>query len=173
MQLIYFLLLFVLAYYWIKLIRDEAIFVPLPKKTIEKILKLAKVNKKDLLYDLGSGDGRVLIIAAKKFGCKCVGIEKNFILYKISKWKVKKERLENKVKIKNKDFFEVNLSKATVIFMYLSKKVVNKLKKKFEKELKNGTRILSAAHRIEGWKEVKKIKTGHFYSYLYVKSRQK
>ena len=169
MQLIYFLLLFILAYYWIKLIRDEAIFIPLPKKTVEKILKLGKVSKRDLLYDLGSGDGRVLIIAAKKFGCKCVGIEKNFILYKISKWKVKREKLENKVKIKNKDFFEVDLSKATVIFMYLSKKVVNRLRKKFEKELKNGTRILSAAHRIDGWREVKKIKTGHFYSYLYIK----
>ena len=171
MQLIYFLILFILAYYWIKLIRDEAIFVPLPKKTIKKMLKLAKVNKKDILYDLGSGDGRVLIIAAKEFGCKCIGIEKNFILYKISKYKVKKERLENKVKIKNKDFFEEDLSKASVIFMYLSKKVVNRLKEKFEKELKNNTRILSAAHKIEGWKEVKKIKTGHFYSYLYVKSK--
>ena len=167
MELIYLIILSFLIYFLIKLVKGEAIFVPLPKKTIEKLLKLVNLKENDILYDLGSGDGRVLIIAAKKFGCKCIGIEKNFLLYKISVYKIEKENLKNLVEIKNKDFFKENLSKATVIFMYLSKKVVNKLKEKFERELKKGTKIVSAAHRIESWKELKKVKTGHFYSYIY------
>ncbi|MEM5802033.1 MAG: methyltransferase [Candidatus Aenigmatarchaeota archaeon] len=147
--------------------RDEAIFIPLPKNTIRKMLKLAKVKKNDVLYDLGSGDGRVLILATKEFGCKAIGIEKNFLLYLISKIRIKRENLTNKIKVVHGDFFKERLSQADVIFMYLSKKIANKLKLKFRKELKRGARIVTADHKIEGWQEIKKIKTGHFYSYLY------
>ena len=82
---------FIILKIWIDLVRGEAIFVPLPKNTIRKMLKMAKVTSKDLIYDLGCGDGRVLIIAAKEFGAKAVGIEKNWILFKIAKWKIERE----------------------------------------------------------------------------------
>jgi predicted RNA methylase len=153
---------------WIDLIRNEAIFIPLPKNTIRKMLKEAKVSSKDIVYDLGCGDGRVLIIAAKEFGARAIGIEKSWVLAKISEWKVKKEKLEDKVEIINKDFFKVNLSNATVIFAYLSKKINKKLEPKLKKELKKGTKVLSASHEFKGLKLVKKFKTGHFYSYLYI-----
>jgi predicted RNA methylase len=153
---------------WVDLIRNEAIFIPLPKNTIKKMLKEAKVSSKDIVYDLGCGDGRVLIIAAKEFGARAIGIEKSWVLSKISEWRVKKEKLEDKVKIINKDFFKVNLSKATVIFAYLSKKINKKLEPKLKKELKKGTKVLSASHEFKGLKLVKKFKTGHFYSYLYI-----
>ncbi len=154
------------SYYIFQLLLDEAIFVPLPKKTIIKMLRLARVKKNDLIYDLGSGDGRVLIIAAKEFGCKCVGIEKSYLLYLISKLKIKREKLEKNIRVIHGNFFDFKLKNASVVFMYLSKKIVNKLKTKLERELKN-CRVVSADHRIEGWKIDKKIKTGHFYSYLY------
>ena len=117
---------------------------------------------------MGSGDGRVLIIAAKEFGAKAVGIERSWLLSKISDWKIKKEGLENKAIVINKDFFKVDLSEATVIFAYLSKKLNERLEPKFRKELKKGTRVLSASHEFKNLKLVKKFKTGHFYSYLYI-----
>ena len=153
---------------WLDLIRNEAIFIPLPKNTIRKMLKEAKVSSKDIVYDLGCGDGRVLIIAAKEFGARAIGIEKSWILTKISEWRIKKEKLEGKAKVINKDFFKVNLTNATVVFAYLSKKVNKKLEPKLKKELKKETRILSASHEFKGLKLVKKFKTGHFYSYLYI-----
>jgi len=167
----YVLLLVITAFLlkaWLDLIRGEAIFVPLPKNTIRKMLKKANVSSKDIVYDLGCGDGRVLIIAAKEFGARAIGIEKNWLLSKISEWRVKRENLEKKVRIINGDFFRINLSEATVIFTYLSKKLNKQLEPKLRRELKRGTRIVSASHEFKGLKLVKKFRTGHFYSYLYV-----
>lgn len=165
---IIFVLLTVLVFKtWIDLLRDEAIFVPLPKKTIRKILRAAKISNKDFLVDLGCGDGRVVIIAAKEFGAKCVGVEKNFLLAKIANWMVEKEGLKGRVKIVNKDFFKVDLRKFNVVFAYLSKKVNAKIESKLKKELKKGSKVLSAAHEFKSFKLEKKIKTGHFYSYIY------
>jgi cyclopropane fatty-acyl-phospholipid synthase-like methyltransferase len=150
-----------------KLILNEAIYIPLPLSTIRKMLKLAKLKKSDLLYDLGAGDGRVIITAAKEFGCKAVGIERSAFLAAICRWRVKKEGLQDKVKVIEKNYFDVDLSKATVITAYLSKKQNKLLVPKLKKELKKGTRIVSASHIFPGLKEVKRIKTGHFYTYLY------
>lgn len=160
-------LLFFFLYFWVKLILGEAIYVPLPTLTIRRMLKLAGVNKKDLLYDLGAGDGRVVIIAAKEFGCKAVGIERSALLAAICRWQVKRAGLQDKVKVIEKNYFDVDLSKATVITAYLSKKQNEKLVPKLKKELKKGTRIISASHLFPGLKMVKKIKTGHFYTYFY------
>ena len=132
------------------------------------MLRVAKVSEKDIVYDLGCGDGRVLIIAAKEFGARAIGIEKNCLLAKIAEWKIKRENLENKAKVINKDFFKVNLSNATIIFAYLSKKINKKLEPKLKKELKKGTKILSASHEFNCFKLIKKFKTGHFYSFLYI-----
>jgi len=161
------LIFLALVRFWFDLIRDEAIFVPLPKNTIRKILKAAKVGKRDVVFDLGCGDGRVVIIAAKEFGCKCVGIEKSYILSKIAEFRVRKGGLEKRVKIISGDFFKVNLKNATVVFVYLSSKLNKMLEPKLKKELRKGTLILSASHKFNSFKLIKKIKTGHFYSYIY------
>ena len=155
-----------LIWLWIELVRNEAPPIPLHKDTIRKMLKLAKTTKNDIVYDLGSGDGRALIIAAKEFHAKSVGIEKNRLLILLSRWIIRRNGLNDKIKIIHGNIFNENFSEANVVLMYLSKKLTQKLKPKFEKELK-GTRIVSASHPIIGWKEVKKIKTGHFNSYLY------
>ncbi|MFH7903012.1 MAG: hypothetical protein QXQ19_00895, partial [Candidatus Aenigmatarchaeota archaeon] len=151
----------------IDLIRGQAIYFPLPKNTIRKMLKLAKVNRRDVLYDLGSGDGRVLRIAVKEFKVKkAIGIEKSLILFLISKILNKISKLEDKIEVKWKDFFKEDLSKATVITLYLNFGVMKKLEEKIIKECKN-VRIVSAAHKFPNLKYKKKIKTGHFYCYLY------
>lgn len=152
---------------WLKLVKREAIFVPLPKQTIRKMLKLAKVDSEDLVYDLGSGDGRVVIIAAREFGARAVGIERNWLLYKLSKWKVAKQKLNERVKIIRGDFFKKKISDATVIIVYLTQKLNDRLEPKLLSELKRGTRVVSASHEFKNLKERERIKTGHFYSYLY------
>lgn len=156
-----------LLWLWFELVRNEALPIPLPRGTIRKMLKLAQIKKSDIVYDLGSGDGRALVIAAKEFRVKAVGIEKNKLLIWLSLWVIKRNNLQNKIKIVHGDIFKENLRNADVILMYLSHKLTQKLKPKFEKELKEGTRIVSASHPIVGWEIIKKIKTGHFYSYLY------
>jgi cyclopropane fatty-acyl-phospholipid synthase-like methyltransferase len=167
MNVLLIFLLFFLFYMLAKLILNEAIYIPLPLSTIRKMLRLAKVNKKDLLYDLGAGDGRVILTAAKEFGCKAVGIERSALLAAICRWRIKKEGLQDKVKVIEKNYFDVDLSKATVVTAYLSKKQNKLLVPKLKRELKKGTRVVSASHVFPGLREMKKIKTGHFYTYLY------
>lgn len=151
-----------------RLLTGDAIFIPFPSKTIRIILKLAKVKKTDTLYDIGSGDGRVLMIAAKEFGCKSVGIEKNKILLWLTKKKILKNNLDKKIKLIEGDFFNKKFSDASVVILYLTQKMNDKIENKLKKELKKGTRIVSADHTFKTLKEVKIIKTGHFYSRLYI-----
>lgn len=157
----------VLVWLWLELVRNEAPPIPLPRDTIRKMLKLAHVTKRDMVCDLGSGDGRALIITAKEFSAKAVGIEKNRLLVLLSRWIIRKNNLQDKIRIIHGDIFKENLRNADVVLMYLSHKLTQKLESKFKKELKRGTRIVSASHPINDWKEARKIKTGHFYSYLY------
>lgn len=154
----------VLAYILAKLLLDEAIFVPTPKKYIRKIFDEIRLSENDLLIDLGSGDGRVLRIAANEYGCRAVGIEKSVILYIISKIL---SRNNKRIKIILGDLFNTNLKNATVVYAYLSKKLMKNLKQKLENELKHGTIVVSLDHKIPGWKPVKTIKTGHFYTHIY------
>jgi len=150
-----------------KIISGYPVYIPLPKGTVRKLLRLASVSKKDVVYDLGAGDGRVVLIAAKEFGARAVGIEKNWLLARIAKWRVERAGLADRIKILNKDFFDCRLDKADVVVMYLTQKLNDELKPKLEKELREGARVVSAAHVFKGWNPVKRIKTGHFYSYLY------
>lgn len=110
---------------------------------IRESLKLAKVTKKDIIYDLGSGTGRVLIIAAKEFGARGVGVEIDPLRVFISTLMIRIIRVSDKVTIKWKNFFEEDLSGATVVFLYLVPKTLNRLLPKLKKELKKGTRIVS------------------------------
>jgi len=137
--------------------------IPMPRSTAEKILKLAKVGRKDVVYDLGCGDGRILIQAAK-MGAKAVGIENNPLLFWLCKRNVKKSRLQ--IQLIRGNFFKQDLHQATVVVAYLSQNLNNRLEKKLERELKTGTRIVSADHTF-AWKEIKRIKTGHFNTHLY------
>lgn len=134
-------------------------FVPIPKNLVRHSFKLAKVGSKDTVYDLGSGDGRVLQIAVKEFGVKkAVGFEIAPWPYLVSGfWFVVcgflEPKIKNRITVKWLDFFKADLSKVTVIFAYLSPKSMEQLRKKFEQEAKPGTRIISARFPIPNWKE--------------------
>lgn len=114
-----------------------------------EILKIAKVTKDDIIYELGSGEGRVLILAAKEFGARGVGIEIDPLRFIISKILVRLNDVSKKVKIKRKNFFNEDLSNATVIFVYLVPKALERLRPKLLKELKRGTRLISYRYEID------------------------
>jgi len=113
------------------------------KETARAICKLAKVNKKDVIYDLGCGDGEVLLMAAKNYGAKGVGIEIDLLRYVIARIRVLKEKMSPLLKIKRGNFFKQDLTKATIVNVYLVPKTLEKLKPKFLKELSPGTKIVS------------------------------
>jgi precorrin-6B methylase 2 len=157
---------FFCAWFVVKLRAEEGFFVPLPMGTVRAMLRLAKVRRGDVVYDLGSGDGRTVIEAAK-LGARAVGIEYSIPIYVLSKLRVALSGVHD-VKLLRKDFFETKLNDADVVTFYLTPKLAKMLKAKFEKELRKGARVVSAAHEIPGWKPAGKIKTGHFWTYLYV-----
>ena len=116
-------------------------------KTAKAVCKLAGITNNDVVYDLGCGDGEVLIQAAKT-GAKGVGIEIDVSRAFIAKCRLLKNKLQNRVQIKRKNFFEEDLSQASVIIVYLVPKTLEKLLPKFRKELKKGTKIVSFRYKI-------------------------
>jgi len=118
------------------------------KKVARVQCKLAEIKKGDLIYDLGSGDGTALMIAAKEFGAKGIGLEIDLLRYYISKLLLKSYGVSAQVKVKRKNFFEENLKNADIIFVYLVPKTLDRLIPKFKKELKKGTKILSYRYEI-------------------------
>lgn len=118
------------------------------KKIARAMCRMAKISKKDVVYDLGSGDGTALIVAAKEFGAKGVGIEIDLLRAFVSSMLLRSNRLSDEVKIKRKNFFDVDISDASVIFVYLVPKALRRLLPKFKRELKRGTRIVSYRYKI-------------------------
>jgi len=118
-------------------------------EAIRKALKLAQVKNSDVVYDLGSGDGRTLIISAKEFNARAVGIEIDPLRFYISKLLIMFNNLSDKVKVRRENFLESNISDATVIFVYLVPKALARLKPKLIRELKPGTKIVSIKYKID------------------------
>lgn len=110
---------------------------------IRKAFKLTKLSSKDTVYDLGSGDGRTLIIAAKEFNSKAIGVEIDPLRFHISKILIWFSGLSDKIKVKRENFLDSDISDASVVFVYLVPKALERLRPKFLKELKKGTRIVS------------------------------
>lgn len=119
------------------------------KEISKAVIKLADISSKDIVYELGSGDGEFLLTVAGKTNAKCIGIEIDPLRYWISKLRIKFAGLEDKIAIVRKDFFKVNISDATVVYMYLVPIALKKLKPKFEKELKKGARIVSLKYETD------------------------
>lgn len=119
------------------------------KKQAKKILDLAKVTKKDVVYELGSGEAVTLITAAKDYHARGVGIEIEISRYYLSKLKIWKNGVNKEVRVIRGNFFKEDLSEATVIFVYLVPKTLNRLLPKFKNELKKGTRIVSLKYEMK------------------------
>jgi predicted RNA methylase len=131
--------------------KPDVIFVPTPNETVDKMLQMAEVKKGDILYDLGCGDGRIVIAAAKKYGVKAIGVDIDPERVKESLANVKKEGVGHLVTIKQADIFELDFSDANVVTMYLLPELNVKLMPKLAK-LKPGTRIVSHDFDMKGAK---------------------
>jgi cyclopropane fatty-acyl-phospholipid synthase-like methyltransferase len=142
----------------LKYIREpDILYVPTPPQVVDKMLEMAQVKKDDLLYDLGCGDGRIVIAAAKKYGCKAVGYDINPDRVKQSRKNVDANDIGDLVKIEQADVFELDLSDANVITLYLLPSLNVKLIPQLEK-LKPGSRIVSHDFDMRGVKPDKVVK---------------
>ncbi|MCW4016375.1 MAG: class I SAM-dependent methyltransferase [Candidatus Bathyarchaeota archaeon] len=130
-------------------------FVASPPLVVRKMLMLAELQPEDVLYDLGCGDGRTVIMAAKDFGATSVGIELRDDLAKKALSNIQELGLADKTQIINQDIFDVDLSGADVVFLYLTTSANERIKPKLEAELKPGTRVVSHDYEILGWKTKK------------------
>ena len=130
-------------------------FVATPSSVVRRMLVLAKLKPGEVLYDLGSGDGRAVIMAAKDFGAKSIGVELRDDLTKKALTSINQFKLNDKTKIIQKDIFDVDLSAANVVFLYLTTSANERIKPKLESELKPGTRVVSHDYEILGWKPKK------------------
>jgi len=140
-----------------KLRDPDVIYVPTPPAVVEAMLNVAGVGKTDIVYDLGSGDGRIPITAAQKFGARGIGIDINPERIKEANENAVKAGVTDKVKFMNADLFETNISEATVVTLYLLPTLNEKLRPKLMKELKPGTRIVSHAFRMGDWEPEKTL----------------
>jgi SAM-dependent methyltransferase len=126
-------------------------FVPTPQEVVDKMIELAGVKKGDTVYDLGSGDGRIVITAAKK-GARAVGFEIDGDLVKESRENIRKAGVQNLAEIRQQDILTVDLSPASVVTMYLLPDVNLKLKPNLLSQLKPGSRVVSHAFDMGDWK---------------------
>jgi len=131
--------------------KAEVPFVPTPQVTVDEMLRVANVGPKDFLLDLGSGDGRIVITAASKFGARGLGVELDGHLVVQSEESARAAGVEDRVKFLQQDLFQTDLNQATVISMYLLPSVTRRLQPLLL-ELKPGTRIVSHDFDLGDWK---------------------
>jgi len=153
-------------------------FVPTPMNVVEKMLELAEVTKNDVVYDLGCGDGRIVVTAAEKYGARGVGVDYNPVRVAEARKLAKEKKVEKLVKIIQQDAMTVDLSEATVVTLYLLASSNVKLRPILEKYLKPGARVVSHDFDMRGWeaKKVVEINNDEYYShtvYLWVIGEQK
>jgi cyclopropane fatty-acyl-phospholipid synthase-like methyltransferase len=131
--------------------QDTIPFVPSPPHVVEKMIEVAEITKGDILYDMGSGDGRIVIEAAKKYGIRGVGIDLNPELVAKARENANKEGVSHLVEFRAQDGLTVDISEATVVTLYMFKWFNNALKPKLQK-LKPGSRIVAHDFDIDDWK---------------------
>ena len=130
-------------------------YVPSPPQVIRQMLLLAELKPREVFFDLGAGDGRTVIMAAKDFGARAVGVELREDLVKKALSTIYENSLQDRVTIVNGDMFNVDLTSADVVFLYLTTSANEKVKPKLEAELKQGVRVVSHDYEIVGWKPLK------------------
>ncbi|MEM1526181.1 MAG: class I SAM-dependent methyltransferase [Ignisphaera sp.] len=132
-------------------------WVPTREELLEIVMRLANIKDYDVFYDLGCGDGRVVIKAVKEGAKKGVCVELNPSLIEKARENAKVENVQDKITFINEDFFNVSLEDATIVYMYLLTSVNKALKPKLESELIEGTRIITLDFEIPGWKPIQVI----------------
>jgi SAM-dependent methyltransferase len=135
-------------------------FVPTTDDAVHAMLKLANVKSADMVYDLGCGDGRIVIAAAKDFGAHGVGIDINPVRIAEARENARKAGVENLVRFEENDLFEADIHQATVVTLFLLSSVNLKLRPKLLRDLKPGARIVSNTFDMGDWKADKEITIG-------------
>lgn len=144
--------------------------MPSDLEAVERMISLAEIKKGDVFYELGSGDGRIVVAAALR-GAKAYGVEIDRLRVWYSRLWVRLLRLSQNAQIIHQDFFKVNLSKADIICLFLLPETNEKLTKKFKKELKKGTKIISYAFPLRDWKPSYIDPLGGHFGPIYVYKR--
>jgi cyclopropane fatty-acyl-phospholipid synthase-like methyltransferase len=127
-------------------------YVPSPQSVVDRMLELADLKAGETVYDLGCGDGRILITAAREYRAKAVGVELSDDLVKQDREQVRKLGLDNRVSVIQGDLMKADLRAADVVTVYLLTEVNDRLKPLFEKSLHRGARVVSHDFKIRGWK---------------------
>ena len=127
-------------------------FVQTPLEVAKKMLELAELKPGEVIFDLGCGDGRLIILAAKDVGAKSTGIDLREDLLERAKTEILRFGLQNRVNVVHGNFFEVDISSADVVTLYLTSSANERLRPKLEKELKKGSRVVSHDFKVPGWK---------------------
>ena len=153
-----------------RLRKPDVIYYPTPPETVTEMLRMAQVKKGDVLYDLGSGDGRIPIAAAKEFGIRAVGIEIDPKLVKEAEDNARAAGVSDLVSFRNEDMFRIDVREATIVTLYLSEKLNVLLRPKLLSELRPGSRILSHDFRMGDWKPEQTVRVpwGKLYRTVYM-----
>ncbi len=141
-------------------------WLPTPNKRVRSMLEIAEVSSNDTLYDLGSGDGRIIVMAGRDFGATSIGIEIDPLRLMWSRFAIRRHNLRNKVRVIRGNFFNVSLANATVVSLYQGYIINKKIRDKLAKELKPGTRVVSYRFILDGWKPVKTNEDESIYLYI-------
>lgn len=139
-------------------LHKAAEFVPTPWAIARRMLELAATRPEDTVYDLGSGDGRIPILAAQEFGCKAVGIERDRELCRYSDRRVQELNLQKQVQFQCVDFFEADLRPATVVTLYLLSAVNGQLQSRLASHLRPGSRVVALDFEVPGWRPARTTK---------------
>lgn len=131
--------------------KPDVIYVPTPPEVVDEMLRLAEIKKGDVLYDLGCGDGRIVIAAAKKYGIRAVGIDIDPERIKQAEENARAAGVEKLVKFRQEDLFEADIREATVVTLYLLESLNKRLRPKLFSDLKPGARIVSHAFGMGEW----------------------
>jgi precorrin-6B methylase 2 len=143
-----------------------AVWQPTPMDRVRRMLEMAEVGPGDLLYDLGSGDGRIVITAARDFEARAVGIEVDPILVSWSRFRIRAEGLEDRARVVWGNLFKEDLGEATVVTVFLRKGINNALREKLRGELRPGARVVSYLHTFDGWATAKVDEALRIYLYM-------
>lgn len=146
----------------------EVPYVPTPENVVAKMLELAKVKSTDVLYDLGSGDGRIVVTAAKKCGARGVGYDLNPERIQEANENARKNGVADKVEFRQKDLFTADLHEASVVTLYLLPSVNLKLRPKLFAELKPGSRVVSHDFDMGDWQPDKTVDLDGHKIYFWV-----
>jgi predicted O-methyltransferase YrrM len=141
-----------------RLREPDVIFVPTPPETVDEMLRQAHLKKGDVLYDLGSGDGRIPIAAAKRYGVRAVGIDIDPKLVEEAREAARREGVESLVTFRNEDMFAADVREATVVTLYLSNTLNVMLRPKLLRELRPGSLVISHDFRMGDWAPEKSIR---------------